>query len=169
MAFKNYYILLGIHNTASFTEIKAAYRILAKKHHPDKNAGNKAAEEKFKEVQEAYAVLSNPAKRKKYDLSFSTGGHAYTQPASKSYYTAYTGNAYQYAQQQAEYKKRQQQKAAQSANFDSEVKPQKNETKERYQILVSVGIALILLYFIVTYSSEKRHTHRSKSAKEVLK
>lgn len=169
MAFKNYYILLGIHTTATSNEIKVAYRALAKKYHPDKNPGNKIAEEKFKEVQEAYAVLSNPAKRKKYDLSFSTGGQSYRQSASQSNYTAYTGNAYQYAQQQAQYKKRQQKQAAQTNNSDTEVKPQKNETKERYQILVSVGVALILLYFIVTYSSEKRHTRHSENTKEVIK
>lgn len=169
MAFKNYYIILGIHTTATFNEIKVAYRTLAKKHHPDKNAGNKIAEEKFKEIQEAYAVLSNPVKRKKYDLSFSTGGQSYAQPASKSHYTAYTGNAYQYAQQQAQYKKRQQKQAGKANNSDTEVKPQKNETKERYQILVSVGIALILLYFIVTYSSEKRHVRHPENTKEAIK
>jgi len=169
MAFKNYYILLGINTTATSNEIKVAYRALAKKYHPDKNPGNKIAEEKFKEVQEAYAVLSNPAKRKKYDLSFSTEGQSYRKSTSQSYYTAYTGNAYQYAQQQAQYKKQQQKQAAQANNTDTEVKPQKNETKERYQILVSVGIALILLYFIVTYSSEKRHTRQPGNTKDIIK
>jgi curved DNA-binding protein CbpA len=169
MAFKNYYILLGINNAASLIEIKAAYRVLAKKYHPDKNSGNQAAEEKFKEVQEAYAVLSNPVKRKKYDLSFSTGGQAYTQAANKTHYTAYTGNAYQYAQQQAQYRKRQKKQATQTTNSDSEDRPQKNETKERYQILVSVGIALILLYFIVTFSSEKRNARHSENTKEAIK
>ena len=65
---KNYYILLGVHNTVSFEELRSAYREFAKKHHPDKNPNNKVAEEYFKEIQEAYATLSNPEKRKKYDI-----------------------------------------------------------------------------------------------------
>ncbi|MCE9540163.1 MAG: DnaJ domain-containing protein, partial [Bacteroidetes bacterium] len=65
---KNYYILLGVNYTASYDELKIAYRTLAKKYHPDKNPNNKTAEEYFKEIQQAYAILSNPEKRKKYDL-----------------------------------------------------------------------------------------------------
>ncbi len=67
MDFKDYYSLLGISKNATEDEIKKAYRKLAVKYHPDKNPGNKQAEEKFKEMGEAYEVLKNPEKRKKYD------------------------------------------------------------------------------------------------------
>jgi DnaJ-class molecular chaperone len=65
--FKDYYSTLGVAKTASEKEIKQAFRKLARKHHPDVNPGNKAAESKFKEINEAYEVLGDPAKRKKYD------------------------------------------------------------------------------------------------------
>jgi curved DNA-binding protein len=67
MEFKDYYKILGVNKTATTEEIKKAYRKLAVKYHPDKNQGNKAAEEKFKEANEANDVLSDPEKRKKYD------------------------------------------------------------------------------------------------------
>ena len=67
MDFKDYYTTLGISKTASDKEIKQAFRKLARKHHPDVNPGDKAAEAKFKELNEANEVLSDPAKRKKYD------------------------------------------------------------------------------------------------------
>jgi curved DNA-binding protein len=67
MEFKDYYKILGVDKSATIDDIKKAYRKLAVKFHPDKNPGNKAAEEKFKEISEANEVLSNPDKRKKYD------------------------------------------------------------------------------------------------------
>lgn len=67
MDFKDYYKILGVENTATRETIKKAYRRLAMQYHPDKNPGNKRAEERFKEIAEAYEVLSDPEKRKKYD------------------------------------------------------------------------------------------------------
>jgi DnaJ-class molecular chaperone len=67
MEFKDYYATLGVAKTASEKDIKQAFRKLARKFHPDVNPGNKAAEAKFKELNEAYEVLGDPEKRKKYD------------------------------------------------------------------------------------------------------
>src|SRR5438477_12036759 len=67
MADRDYYDILGVKKTANEDEIKKAYRNLAKKFHPDKNKGNKDAENKFKEMSEANAVLSDPEKREQYD------------------------------------------------------------------------------------------------------
>ncbi|HVH26836.1 MAG TPA: DnaJ C-terminal domain-containing protein [Vicinamibacterales bacterium] len=67
MDFKDYYSTLGVAKTATEKEVKQAYRKLARKHHPDVNPGDKAAEARFKEINEAYEVLGDPAKRRKYD------------------------------------------------------------------------------------------------------
>ncbi|HEX2956479.1 MAG TPA: J domain-containing protein [Chitinispirillaceae bacterium] len=67
MEFKDYYSILGVDKNASSDQIKSAYRKLAMKYHPDKNPGNKEAEQKFKEITEAHEVLSDPEKRNRYD------------------------------------------------------------------------------------------------------
>jgi len=67
MAGKDYYSILGVRRDASGQEIKRAYRRLARKHHPDVNPGDKSAEARFKEINEAYEVLSDKEKRQKYD------------------------------------------------------------------------------------------------------
>ena len=64
---RDYYEVLGVEKNADDAAIKKAYRALAKKYHPDMNPGDQEAEKKFKEASEAYAVLSDPEKRKQYD------------------------------------------------------------------------------------------------------
>ncbi len=84
MAKRDYYEVLGVQKNATDSEIKKSYRKLAMKFHPDKNKDNKAAEEKFKEASEAYEVLSDSDKRRKYDqfghagLEGAFGGHGFT-------------------------------------------------------------------------------------------
>jgi len=67
MEYKDYYKVLGVERNASQDDIRKAYRKLARKYHPDVNPGNKSAAEKFKDINEAYNVLSDPEKRQKYD------------------------------------------------------------------------------------------------------
>ena len=75
---KDYYAILGVPKDATQEEIKRAYRELAKKYHPDKNRGDPKAEERFKEINEAYAVLSDPKKRAEYDRrGYVEGAEAY--------------------------------------------------------------------------------------------
>ena len=73
---RDYYEVLGLQKGASEDEIKKAFRKMAMKYHPDRNPGDKEAEEKFKEVNEAYGVLSDPDKKNKYDRF----GHAGVDP-----------------------------------------------------------------------------------------
>ena len=75
--FKDYYEVLGVPRGASEDEIRKTYRQLARKYHPDVNPNDKSAEEKFKEINEAYQVLSDADKRKRYDeLGPQTGSRA---------------------------------------------------------------------------------------------
>ena len=78
MAKRDYYDVLGVGKSSSADQIKSAYRKLAVKYHPDKNEGDKAAEEKFKEASEAYHVLSNSERKQNYDnfghAAFENGG-----------------------------------------------------------------------------------------------
>jgi DnaJ-class molecular chaperone len=78
MAKRDYYDVLGINKGASPEDIKSAYRKLAVKYHPDKNPGDKAAEDKFKEASEAYGILSDKNKKENYDnfghAAFENGG-----------------------------------------------------------------------------------------------
>ena len=81
MSKRDYYLVLGVARDASDQDIKSAYRKLALKYHPDRNAGDKAAEDKFKEAAEAYSVLADPDKRARYDR-FGHAAVSGTQPGA---------------------------------------------------------------------------------------
>ena len=88
----DYYEILGVQKTATADEIKKAYRKLAFQYHPDKNPGDKAAEEKFKQISAAYDILGDEEKRRNYDL---TGSSDYAQNNSYENYRRYTYNGQQ--------------------------------------------------------------------------
>ncbi len=93
MQFIDYYKVLGVDQKASISEIKKAYRKLARQYHPDKNPSNAEAEKKFKQANEAYTVLSDPEKRKKYDQYGKDWEHAemYEQQRKQSGYQRGSG------------------------------------------------------------------------------
>ena len=82
---KDFYKVLGVAKDVSETELKKVYRKLARKYHPDSNPGDAAAEAKFKEISEAYSVLSDAEQRKEYDAIRAMGGGArFTAPGGHS-------------------------------------------------------------------------------------
>lgn len=102
MEYKDYYKILGVNKNASKEEIKKAYRKLAMKYHPDKTKGDSSAEEKFKSINEANEVLSDPVKRKKYDeLGSNWQNYQQTDGSSQGFdwnrYANQGNNQYQYS------------------------------------------------------------------------
>lgn len=88
---KDYYKILGIDRSASTPDIKKAYRKLARKYHPDLNPGDKSAESKFKDIQEAYSVLKDPEKREQYDQFGVVGDQERAQGAYQQDFSGFQG------------------------------------------------------------------------------
>ncbi|MEZ5084625.1 MAG: DnaJ C-terminal domain-containing protein [Bacteroidales bacterium] len=99
MEYKDYYIILGVDKKASQGDIKKAYRKLAQKYHPDKNPDNKEAEEKFKNISEAYEVIGKPESRKKYDelgANWKQYQQAGFDPSAQGFSGGRPGGSYRY-------------------------------------------------------------------------
>ena len=88
MEYKDYYNILGVDKKASQKDIKAAYRRLARQYHPDVNPGDKASEERFKEINEAYEVLNDTEKRQKYEQWCGNKPCNYTSSPGPIHYAA---------------------------------------------------------------------------------
>ncbi len=86
LADKDYYKALGVGKTAKLAEIKTAYRKLARKYHPDANEGDATAEERFKEISEAYSVLSDEKRRKEYDEARALASQALVVQSGTAYF-----------------------------------------------------------------------------------
>ncbi|WP_048922067.1 DnaJ domain-containing protein [Rufibacter radiotolerans] len=124
----NYYHILGVTSKASTAEIKAAYKRLALKFHPDKNPGNQHAEERFKQVNEAYQVLSNPRRRASFDLQqqyelHQRQGQAYATPR------------YHHTRQPAGFQERHYRERPKQHNF----------SRRDLQIIIGVVLLVVLL------------------------
>jgi molecular chaperone DnaJ len=120
---KNYYEILGVSPSASKDEIKKAYRELAKKYHPDKNKNDKQAEEKFKEINEAYDVLSDDKKRKEYDIRLK-GGFGFDGLNINDIFNEFFGGGFGFG-----------------FGFD-DFNKSRNQTKFKYDLQINVGIRL---------------------------
>ncbi len=129
------YNVLGVKKTANLKEIKAAYRLLAKKYHPDKNFGNAHTEEHFRKIHLAYTILSDLNKRKDYDL--------YSGFVKKNHYSNYRFS-YASSYQDATAK-------TSKEPYSSGVVRDKKPIVDLFPLLVSVVVALIFICFIIMY------------------
>jgi DnaJ-class molecular chaperone len=133
---QNLYSVLGVKKTANFKEIKTAYRILAKQHHPDKNFGNAQAEERFKKIHLAYTILSDLTKRRDYDLK--------SEVPNKHRHSGYgtPSSSFQYANTST--------RTSGNTTFSDVIKDGK-QGLNLLPLLVSIIIALVFLCFIALY------------------
>jgi curved DNA-binding protein CbpA len=164
MSLPDHYQILEIAVTATSAEIKAAYRRLAKIFHPDKNAGSPAAEEKFKQVKEAYETLINPLRRRKYDEK---RNRSLTTPASSLHKKQNAKKNYNFSEEEAKRRKYYQQHYGKTTTRKESV-PEKEKPfpKELKYILVSVPLAVALLLLIIRLYERPKHIVKSNVAEE---
>lgn len=140
----DYYEVLGVDKNASADEIKKAYRKLAFKYHPDQNPGDKAAEEKFKQISEAYDVLGDEQKRQNYDL----GGQFYTNQQYSGGYENSTGSQNPFGNE--EFWQWFQQAQSQAQNNQQEyrrrTRPTKSQLRKNFFIRIAETIAGVVFF-----------------------
>lgn len=149
------YEILGINKGASSEQIKTAYRKLAKIYHPDKNQGNKDTEEKFKSIKDAYEILSDAVKKKKYDLSLENNNYQRQQTSKQKKYSDLT---------QEELKRRRYYQEFYANEFkkhkEKEALKEQKQYNETRTLLFLVPIALALVFFIINiynYSTKENY------------
>ena len=161
----DYYEILGVSKNATQDQIKTAYRKLAKIHHPDKNPGNKIAEEKFRQIKEAYEILSDPGKKLTFDVNTENRNN---QHSNKNKYKNYQN----YTQEELQRRRYYQQHYANEYNKkrEREVINEQKKYNETRTIILLVPIALALVFFIINIynhsTTEKKKTQTPYTEKK---
>jgi curved DNA-binding protein CbpA len=163
----DYYKILEVPVTATSAEIKTAYRKLAKLFHPDKNLGSPAAEEKFKQIKDAYENLINPLRRKKYD-TLRNRAITGSQPAPFQKKTP-ARKDYSFSQEEAERRKYYEKHYKTTAYSVPKEKPKKENaiSSELKYILISVPLAVALLLLIIRLYEKPKEKEKKINAAEV--
>jgi curved DNA-binding protein CbpA len=159
------YEILGLSKSATPDQIKSAYRKLAKIYHPDKNHGNKDAEEKFKSIKDAYDILSDVVKKKKYDLSIESKNNIHKNSNKQKNYTEFTQEELKRRRYYQEYYTKEYNKHKEKEAFKEQ--KQYNETRA---LIVLVPIALALVFFIINiynHSTSKNYKFQNPVSTKV--
>lgn len=153
---RTHYDVLGVSSSSSSEEIKAAYKRLAIQYHPDKNPGDSSAEEKFKEVNNSYQVLSDPYQRSNYDFIIAFQASASTTEDTNTTYS--TGSGYS-----TPYTSYQNQESQHTYKRPKQKEPRYSRAKEEKIAMVSIAVFLGLIFFVVvgagaisSYKEEQR-------------
>lgn len=148
----DHYSILGLTKSASSVEIKAAYRRLVKVYHPDKNPNSYEAVEKFRQIQQAYEILSDPVSRSKYDSKINYNEY-FTQTSQQSKHQTTQGRGKKYSFTEEDLKRRQYYKEHYKQQYEASKKTNSTEEKKKYNetryILMSIPLAIALLFFII--------------------
>jgi curved DNA-binding protein CbpA len=163
MSLPDYYQILQVPSTATSAEIKTAYRRLAKIFHPDKNHGNPAAEEKFKQIKDAYENLINPLRRRKYDEKRNRSVTSGASPHSHRKTT--TKKNYDFSEEEAE-RRKYYQKHYKTTSYSAPKEKSKKQpavSTELKYILISVPLAVALLLLIIRLYEKPKKEAQTKT------